>query len=706
MSVSGQAGEGNDLSSEAIDTLQAQAAPAYSAQAASCPTASYTVEDGDTYLFEDISATGTPLNMVDDMEEDIPIGFTFNYYCGAYTTLRVSDNGVLSFDPAANITYDNSCLPSSSPNYTTLIAPFWDDLDPSPADADVLYEVKGTAPNRRLIVQWHNISYWPSSAGRVTFQAILFEGTDKILFQYADVTFGTAADGGASATVGIQKDGATALQYSCNTATLAAGRAILFSPQVDPCPTAGYYYDDMVPYSFDDISATGTDLGLVGDDVSADIDLPFDFSFYCASYGAVRISTNGFINFLESGGADYTNVCLPTGEHFTMIGAFWDDMSTNPMGGITPAIYYQVKGSAPNRRFIIQYQDVRRVGVVDDSMTFQLILYETTNKILFQYQDLNVGNATYDAGASATVGVQKDDSVGVGYSCNSASLSDGLAILFTPYMEVTLPYPPTGIDYDCQRNGVWVTSGASESLDMLDPVSGVVVKSIVLTGKVIGTDENAMDAAVLDNGNLLLTNFNGDSLNIGAFLYEFNPDTETLVNYWPLDGTWNTATDGTSISDVRGVEMVFEPFRRAYVTRSGDNNVYEVQLTPGKPGTWKTLAVHTPPSLLNSTCIDKVACYEDTPITGYVIADRDTSVVNFYNDNFTLNSNFNAQHGTHAGNYGVTVVPGNPAKLWVSDYDSWSTQIGIFDTQQKCSMHCGKFPWPMFLPGIEQGPTP
>ena len=73
--VSGQAEESNDLSSEATGNPQAQAAPAYTAQATSCPTASYTVEDGDTYSFEDISATGTPLNMVDDVEVDIPIGF-------------------------------------------------------------------------------------------------------------------------------------------------------------------------------------------------------------------------------------------------------------------------------------------------------------------------------------------------------------------------------------------------------------------------------------------------------------------------------------------------------------------------------------------------------------------------------------------------------------------------------------------------------
>jgi hypothetical protein len=322
-----------------------------------------------------------------------------------------------------------------------------------------------------------------------------------------------------------------------------------------------------------------------------------------------------------------------------------------------------------------------------------------------QYQDVDFGNASYDYGNSATVGLQRDQTYGLLYSFNVASLSDSMAILFSPYMEVTPPYIPAGIDYDCHRNGVWVADDGSGggSLVMLDPESGAVVKTIAMIGKVIGAGGQSNDVAVLDNGNLLLSDFGGDGgVNINDYLYEFNPDTETLINYWPLSGTFNTATDGSAITSVRGVEMVSEPFRRTFVTRSGDNNVYEVQLTPGKPGTWKTLAVHAPPSLLNSAGIDKVACYEDTPITGIAIADRGSSVINFYADNFVLNSNFDAQHGTSTSNYGVTVVPGNPAKLWVSELGG-SNKIGIFDTQQKCTMHCGKFPWHEIIGAISQG---
>lgn len=708
MSVSGQAGQNDDLSPEAMDTMQAQTAPAYTAQAASCPTANYKVDDALGHAFEDISgsAAATNLGLGDDEHVTIPIGFTFNYYCTSYTSVTVNSNGTLTFDLGApNISLVNQPLPYATSDYSTIVAVYWDDLDPGEPGAAVLYEVKGTAPNRRLIVQWQNVPRY-GVIGAGTFEVVLFESTNKILFKYQDVNFGDATyDYGAAATVGIQKDGTTAVQYSYNTASLADGDAILFAPQAEPCPTAGYYYDDMVPYNFEDISGTGTGLGLALDHYAA-VPLPFPFSFYCAEYSTIFVNDSGVINFADQN-QTYANSCLPAtiGTLPTFVAPFWDDLLSSSPG----EVYYQVKGTSPNRRVIIQWDGVKLLGGSGD-LTFQAILYETTNKILFQYQDVSTSDGSH-LGAAATVGIQGDSTSYLEYSCNSASLANGLAILFTPYGEITTPSPSsTGLDYDCHRNGVWNASQNDGNLYMYDAESGVLVRTIVMAGKVLASDGSTNDVAVLDNGNLLLSDYNGDVATIDDYLFEFDPDKQTMVSYWPLDGAWNTSTDGTNIDQVRGVEMVDNRFWKAYVTSALNNNVYEIQLTPGKPGTWKTIAVHGPLSAQISTSgIDKVACYEDTPITGYAVGDRNSTVVNFYTKTFTLNSNFGAQHGASFNNYGVTVVPGNPAKLWVSDTGASGIDIdtiGIFDTQQKCSMHCGKFPWPMFLPGIEQGTTP
>ncbi|UCD11299.1 MAG: S8 family serine peptidase [Nitrospinaceae bacterium] len=173
----------------------------------------------------------------DDIVTDvIPIGFDFQFYGVSYNEVTVSTDGNLGFGGAYIVPFNQS-LPNG--NSLALIAPFWDDLMGGfwgfPTDG-VWYRQEGTAPNRRLIVQWNDVTQWPG-LGDATFQVILYETTNEIKFQYQDVqfepTFGSTSDNGASATVGLQnQDGTIATQYSFNAAVLNNGDAILFSQPV------------------------------------------------------------------------------------------------------------------------------------------------------------------------------------------------------------------------------------------------------------------------------------------------------------------------------------------------------------------------------------------------------------------------------------------------------------------------------------------
>jgi hypothetical protein len=125
--------------------------------------------------------------------------------------------------------YENGPIPTMSMN--TLVAPFWDDL----FLPTVYYEVRGTAPNRRLIVQWQDADHWEVFWSTVTFQAILYESTGEIKFQYLDTDFGHAFyDYGASATVGIQQNPGHGLEYSYNAPAAPNGAAVLFGPILMP----------------------------------------------------------------------------------------------------------------------------------------------------------------------------------------------------------------------------------------------------------------------------------------------------------------------------------------------------------------------------------------------------------------------------------------------------------------------------------------
>jgi len=206
----------------------------------------------------------------------------------------------------------------------------------------------------------------------------------------------------------------------------------------------GYVYQDSnepggPAYSFQDISGTGTSLG-VGDDDEANVTLPFSFPFYGIGYTTVRVGNNGGILLASTGDVWAGNSCpLPDSGSTPLISVFYDDMDSE-----TGNVYHQAFGACPvtsggsGACWIVQWHQRPHYSNTGQA-TFQAVLYDTGN-ILFQYQDVVFGSASYDYGASASVGIEdeaQDSTYFLAYSCNQANaLSDGLAILWG--------IPPTG----------------------------------------------------------------------------------------------------------------------------------------------------------------------------------------------------------------------------------------------------------------------
>lgn len=192
----------------------------------------YVPDDTATYNFIDISTTGTPLNLTDDGEANVTMPFDFTYYTARSNLLRVGNNGGVIFNTTTgDVSFSNATLPSST-TPTLRMYPFWDDIYDTVGN--VYYEVQGSAPNRMLIIEWYNRSHYTSTGGvgDATFEIILFEGSNEILFQYADVNFGDPLfDFGLSATVGLNESASSAVLYSYNTAVITDGKAILWTPQ-------------------------------------------------------------------------------------------------------------------------------------------------------------------------------------------------------------------------------------------------------------------------------------------------------------------------------------------------------------------------------------------------------------------------------------------------------------------------------------------
>ena len=152
----------------------------------------------------------------------ISLPFPFNFYGESYTDLAVDSRGTLNFEDRS-IGRQNLPLPSPRTlGVETFIAHLWDFLVINPG------AVYSQAQDSMFIIEYYQVSRY-GGAGHGTWQIILFE-TGNILFQYQDVDFEYYwGNNGRSATVGIQGNAISGLQYSYDTTALSDGLSICFA---------------------------------------------------------------------------------------------------------------------------------------------------------------------------------------------------------------------------------------------------------------------------------------------------------------------------------------------------------------------------------------------------------------------------------------------------------------------------------------------
>ncbi|MGE0103128.1 MAG: beta strand repeat-containing protein [Blastocatellales bacterium] len=205
----------------------------------------------------------------------------------------------------------------------------------------------------------------------------------------------------------------TAQDISGSFINLQTSTASAYRGAVNGTTDSANYMATAVPFAFEDISGTGTVIaGLTGaDDSSTSIPIGFTFSLYGTTSTSVFVSSNGLLTF-GTGNSAFTNADLTSNPAQAAIAAFWDDQNT---GGGDPAsnVYYMVSGSGTNQHLTIQWNKVRffASGNAGDTLTYQVQLY-ADGRIQFNYQDLIVGTAVGNNGASATVGVKDAGSQG------------------------------------------------------------------------------------------------------------------------------------------------------------------------------------------------------------------------------------------------------------------------------------------------------
>ncbi|MBK7389562.1 MAG: hypothetical protein IPI23_11015 [Bacteroidetes bacterium] len=234
--------------------------------------------------------------------------------------------------------------------------------------------------------------------------------------------------------------------------------------------TSGYSMNINCSTGFIDISTTGTSIGAVGDDTEHYISIPA-FTFNSVSYTDAVVGMNGVIVLgATSGDITLANATLPTttvaaGNVF--LAPYWDDLDIN----LGATVVYQTVGN----NFIIQWTNTDHNLFTTGGITFQVQMNLVTGIVTFVYPDAEFGSSTYDFGLTATIGIQMNGTNAVQYSSNSASLTSGQCISFTPVAP--------NVTYDWSTNATYLTA-----TNISNPVAENVLTSETYT--VIVTDLN------------------------------------------------------------------------------------------------------------------------------------------------------------------------------------------------------------------------
>ncbi|MFD2764444.1 carboxypeptidase regulatory-like domain-containing protein [Micromonospora eburnea] len=193
-------------------------------------------------------------------------------------------------------------------------------------------------------------------------------------------------------------------------------------------PTGGGYTlaEQPVPYT----PANSTVLPLTGDDAYTSVALPFPVTLYGQTYNTGWVDINGVVSFIDPRvpSPDAWPIPSPASpeEPNAALYPFWHDWVVDSSASVRTT----VRGSAPNRQFVIEWRNVHSYEDPLTRVTFQAILDEAGG-YSFAYTD---NDGTFlERGGGATIGIENADGTSaIQYAYRQPVLRPGLGLRFNP----------------------------------------------------------------------------------------------------------------------------------------------------------------------------------------------------------------------------------------------------------------------------------
>ncbi|MBS4012798.1 MAG: hypothetical protein KGZ97_03415 [Bacteroidetes bacterium] len=297
-------------------------------------------------------------------------------------------------------------------------------------------------------------------------------------------------------------------------------------------------------------TSAGTPVTLSDDSYVLNIPLGFDFLYYGNNYSQINIMSNGYVSFTHYS-TWYPN-CVPSDGGSIM--SFGRDL--NPAAG--GVVRHFTGGVAPNRHFVVEFNNVPRFGGTE-SVTFQVVFYETTNYITFNY--LNVDMLPNALGIENIDGTAGMGNCAVGdLLIPSSIVVNESSLLFYTMPEWLIVNPNAGIVAENSQTDISIAFDATEL------VEGTYYGNIIIESELAGKSEIIVPVTLNVTGIPEIT-LSHEDIDFGITKIEtehsfqlgiFNPGTGTLeISEINIDSEYFYVMD---------TDMSIAPGSQAYLT--------------------------------------------------------------------------------------------------------------------------------------------
>ncbi|HNW69819.1 MAG TPA: T9SS type A sorting domain-containing protein [Bacteroidales bacterium] len=416
----------------------------------------------------------------------------------------------------------------------------------------------------------------------------------------------------------------------------------------------------------------------IDDKWSNTINLPFNFQYYGNTYSQLLIGSNGAVTFdiANANGFcpwSFTESCpspeLPTNSIFFP----YQDLDIT----ISGSVYYITLGTAPNRKFVINFFEIAMYSCNNLKTTSQLVLYESSNIIEIYIQNKPLCSSWNEG--NGLIGIQNNDGT-IGFCAPGRNTSAWSA------QNEAWRFYTCSIAYN---SIAWLNeSGQTISLDSTISVCPDHTSKYILKANCgcYGIFSNYFDTVTvfMDNPNVNLGNdtslCSGQQIILNAWdedlSYQWSDNSSDSVLIVNTPGNYSVTVTDTAgcyaIDEITlwdGLPPLQDSiFGSPYVCSGSDGLIYSINEIPGATSyVWYYTGSGTTITFLSP---DSISIDFDSNATNGILVVKGTGVCGIGNDSLIIDITVlqSLTGGTVTSSINTAACPGSSALLSLSGY--------------------------------------